>query len=216
MGVMVASALAFAVSVQGGPRVTDGKTALNKGRARSDTARLVTGPSDHINSVVAGVPATAEIMLTPVVLNGAGEPYAGVTYNAGNISGQTITVDAGGVRIYWNIQGTNWDPDHDGVPLLRSTSGRLDSKQFQGDNAVPANSGCDLGVPMEPCTNIPSCKAAWNCVGAPSCGEAVAGMCNWGWINLGFPMQARADGSQFIHSNAFLPVNAGWGLTSPT
>ena len=216
MGVMVASALAFAVSVQGGPRVTDGKTALNKGRARSDTARLVTGPSDHINSVIAGVPATADIMLTPVILNAAGESYAGVTYNAGNISGQTITLESGGVRIYWNVQGTNWDPDQDGVPLLRSTSGRLDAKQFQGDNASPANAGCDLEIPMEPCNALPDCKTAWNAVGPPPCGEVVAGMCNWGWINLGFPWTLRADGSQFIHANAFLAVNNGWGLASPT
>ena len=216
MGVMVASALAFAVSVQGGPRVTDGKTALNKGRAKSDTARLVTGPSDIADSVVAGVEASGEIMLTPVMTNANGDNFAGVTYGPGNISGQTITVDAGGIRIYWNVQVTDWDPDHTGVRLLRSTSGRLDSKQFQGDNAVPSNPGCDLGVPSEACANVNSCKAAFNCLGPPTCGEAVAGFCNWGWINATAGMTTRGDGTQWVHSNTFLSVNAGWGLTSPT
>lgn len=217
MGVMVASALAFAVSVQGGPRVTDGKTAPNKGRAKSDTARLVTGPSQNIDSVIAGVAGTAVLELVPVVNNGDGAPFAhGGAYDASNISGNTLTVDAGGIRMFWALKGSNWDPDGDGVPLLRSTSARVDGKQFAGDNAVPSNPGCDITVPMEACANLPACKTAWGAIGAPACNDAFAGMCNNAWFNKAQDCEAMGDGTYWIHHNAFLTVTADVGLTSPT
>lgn len=214
MGVLVAGTLAFAVSVQGGPRVTDGKTALNKGRARADTARLLTGPSEHINSVIAGTAGTAKIMLTPMVNNAAGNPYAhGGAYDASNISGQTLTVNSGGFWAFWNVQGSEWDPEGDG-PLLRSTSGRIDSKAMEGANAVPSNPGCDItGVDIA-CANTGECITAFNSVGPPKCGDAYPGKCNYGWINT--QKDPHADGIEWVHSNCFGSVQADWGLTSPT
>ena len=235
MGVLVAGTLAFAVSVQGGPRVTDGKTALNKERARADTARMLTGPSEHINSVIAGVPGTAEIMLTPKVNNADGNAYAhGGAYDASNISGNTLTVDAGGFWAFWNVRGGKWDPEGDFTPLLRSTSGRIDSKSMQGANAAPPNPGCDItgvlpaGQPGN-CSITPDCQALFNCVGAAKCGDAYPDpseppipcnqpgsdcYCNWGWVNTS--KDTHADGDQWIHNNAYASVQADWGLTSPT
>ncbi len=51
-GALVVGALAFAVSVQGGPR--DDAGTRNKGATRSQTSRLVTGPDETFINIVAG------------------------------------------------------------------------------------------------------------------------------------------------------------------
>jgi hypothetical protein len=219
MGVVVAGALAFAVSVQGGPRATDGKTALNKGRARSDTARLLTGSSP----VVAGAGETAFMALTPVYYNGAGNPYdqapTGAGYGPGDISGQTLTVNAGGFRAFFHAEAGQWDSTGGSGVMSRSEQMRVDSKSFQGANAVPANPGCDILQFSDPsiqipCANTGVCIAAFNSVGAPKCGDAIAGICNWGWVNTS--KDPHYDGKQWVHSNTFGSVTADWGLVSPT
>ena len=51
-GVMLVGALTFAVTAQGGPRDTGSSRDTN--RPKSETARLVTGPSTQIQQAVAG------------------------------------------------------------------------------------------------------------------------------------------------------------------
>ena len=127
-GLLLVGTLGFAVSVQGGPRVTDGTTGRNSGRAKSDTARLVTGPSEHLNSVIAGG-GTGVIEMVPVVNNGDGDPFAhDGAYDASNISGTTLAVEAGGFRMFWAVKVSNWDPDELGVPTVRSTAISLRAK----------------------------------------------------------------------------------------
>jgi hypothetical protein len=173
-GVMLVGALTFAVSAQGGPRVTDGSSRTRK----TDSARQVTGPVDSMQSVVAGDgTGSMVIALTPktthpnAAVNGGNyNIIPGGCYSNANIAGQTLTLTAGGPCLtYWNVELRNWQD----TPRLRSYQGRVDAMTYS------SGAGAPLENPAVPCANLGSCTTFYGEAGAGCSG----GMCTPGWTS---------------------------------
>jgi hypothetical protein len=183
---MVCGALAFAVSVQGGPRVVDDGAARDKAKAKSETARLVTGPSDRLNQVVAGGGATMVFNLTPVTTYPGGGIYkdggGALAYTNANISGQTLTVTGGGFQSMWNLQVRDWNTAATtctDVPRLRNLTMRIDEDDFM------SGTGAALTRSTEACGGTGECITDYG-EATPVC---TAGTCDTMWIN-----KTRTDG----------------------
>ncbi|MBI1826958.1 MAG: hypothetical protein HY287_08385 [Planctomycetes bacterium] len=109
--------------------------------------RLVTGDTTRIANVVAAT-GTMKLYFTPVPPLPGTDPS--LAYPAGfSIANQVLTVSAGGFTSAWNVQMSDWDPDRDGNPLVRSFQAKVDASGFMGANASPPNPGCDLAYPAE-------------------------------------------------------------------
>ena len=200
-GVMLAGALAFAVSAQGGPRVTDGSS---RTRTKSETARQVTGPVETVQSIVAGTATScttdadcpsgsrcyeaiadfcdvgdmgctcrsAIVRFTPMKNHPAGT-YNTAGYTQANITGNKLTVPAGGFISYWNVFFENWNADGDAYPTLRNYEFR----------PSPMGWYSGLGTPLDnavvACATPPDCDTAFGERGS-GCSSLV---CNYAWVN---------------------------------
>lgn len=177
VGVTVVSALAIAVSVQGGPR--DGSLRTERG-AKAGTSRLLSGPADSVRSgVVAGAP-TAIIQLTPKTSNPSGAYGHGGYYSNANISGQRLTVSAGGGRTFWNAEVHSWGL----ARPVRSYEVRVSAMSLLGTNAdcgggagSCAGAG-DLTPASEACANTGVCITA---MGEPT-PVCSGGTCAFAWV----------------------------------
>ncbi len=168
-----AVALLVSVPAYAAPRVGDGPAPRGKDKAGSESARLVTSESAHINGVVAGTPPTAIIAITPVPAKVGSYP-PGTT-----IVGNQLTAGEGGFRAFFEVQVSNWDPNGDGSPALHTLQVTADSAGYRGEYAVPPNAGCDLDPPFIPCTDSAVCATRF--------GEA------WAKCELSFCKQEYVD-----------------------
>jgi hypothetical protein len=142
MGAAVACALAFAVSVQGAPRLNGGGRDV---KGKSDAERVVTGPSAHLNDVVAGA-ATAEIILQPI------PPQVGGGYSAANITGQTLSLPAVPQRVWAKVLGKSWAPQN-----LKTYQAKVDSAGYMTSTC----GGAPLMPAIVPCTANTQCRAVF-------------------------------------------------------
>lgn len=198
MGVLAVGALAFGLGVQGGPRGTEDAAGRTTVAVKSEVGSLVTGPSEHINSVVAGAGATMRILLTPLPAQGTQTYPAGTT-----ISGQTLTTGAGGFGAFFAIQLEDWDPAGNG-PALRTWQAKVDAKGWLGSNAVPSNPGADIALNSLACANNAACAAAYG----DSASRCTGGVCDPGYQN-----RARAD---WTHASSEPDVFPAVNVGSPT
>jgi hypothetical protein len=99
---------------------------------------------------------TAKVYVTPVASHPGGPFITGGFYADSDISGQTLTVQAGGGRIYIDAQVSDW-----GSARLRSFWVTVDAASFRGENANPPNPGCDLLPAVEACVSPVDCQMAF-------------------------------------------------------
>ncbi len=203
LGVTVVSALAIAVSVQGGPR--DGSLRTERG-SKAGTSRLLSGPSSNAvrtGNVAAG--ATAFMQLTPKADNPAGAYGHGGYYSNADISGQRLDVASGGGRTFWNAEIGGWG----NVVNMRSYEVRVDSMGLLGVNAdCGAGPGscvgaADLTNANQACNNTPDCIAAFG-ESPPSCASNV---CAFAYVAPGRP--------DWPYATAFGATQKGCGITDP-
>jgi hypothetical protein len=110
----------------------------------------------------AGTPPTAKIMVNPVPAK-VGPPYPPLIGGGPNIVGNELRLDAGGVRVWVEVQFKDWDPNRDGVPgakyfqVTLDGSGLLDA-DINGDGSV-ADDGDqeDIVLPRIPCDSFLDC-----------------------------------------------------------
>lgn len=187
-GALVVGALAFAVSVQGGPR--DDAGTRNKGATRSQTSRLVTGPVEVYDSIVSGgTPVTMEFLLTPVRRHAGplGPCYGanndvdctGLGYSDADVSGQEIKVLSGGFTAYFDLVLRNWEAS--GL-RLRTWQARIDAMGYMSGDGDP------LSPALPACASSAACEALHGAKGV----KCLGGVCEGVWIN-----KKRTDGVFF-------------------
>lgn len=179
LGVVMVGALTYAVGAQGGPRVTDDASARSNNK-KADNGRLVTGDTGHLNSVVAGSGANMIVQWRPSPEGGTASNYpAGTT-----VGTSVLEAPAGGFAAVFNLWLSNWDPNGDQSPKLRTWQAKIDAQGYMGSNASPSNPGCDLAYPfVTACANNAACTAAYE--SGSACGS---GTCAWA-----FQSTSRAD-----------------------
>jgi len=183
-GVMLVSALTFAVTAQGGPRDT-----RDAGRPKSETARMVTGPSSQIQQAVAGGGTTFE--LRPVK-DYTGGSYNSSIYTQANISGNTLTLTGAPGRVYIELHIDDWSSAigvNGNNGFLRLWETYVDAMGYM------SGTGTALTPAVEPCAG----GAAGNAECAADFGAPITasntGYCNAGLTcNFGFINKVRPDG----------------------
>ncbi len=147
--------------------------------APSASAGLVTGDAPHLQSVIAGVPPTAEIRITPVA------PKMG-TYPLGTeILHQALNAPQGGFRVWFDVFLKNWDPNQDDSPKLTGEQVKLDGSGWLGANANPPNPGVDLMPPVIQCGNNSDCAMAT--------GDDVSKRCDFSHCKMFYQNEVRPD-----------------------
>ncbi len=171
LSVAVVGTLALAVSVQGSPRAGErGKT-----DGKSGTSRLVTGPSAHMNDVIAGGP-TAVISLQPV----APKTVPASAYPGGSsIVGQTLTLGAVPSRIWIEVLATGWAPET--LKTLQVAISATDAEMDGGGYAVSTCAGTTGSAPsltpaMQPCLVNADCRPSMSGI-AVACGTGEPSRC---------------------------------------
>ena len=114
----------------------------------------------------AGEPPTARIMVNPVPAK-VGPPYPPLADGGPNIVGNELRLDAGGVRVWVEVQFEDWDPNSDGSPganyfqVALDGAGLLDA-DIDGDGNV-TNDGDqdDIILAHVPCMTDADCGAAF-------------------------------------------------------
>ncbi|MFH1109403.1 MAG: dockerin type I domain-containing protein [Planctomycetota bacterium] len=157
LGVVTVGALALGVSALAAPRPVDDSAVRGTNKGKTEVTRLVTGNPAHLQSVVAAYPTTAILAITPV-------PAKVGSYPAGtSIVGNQMNADAGGFRVFLDYQVSNWDPNNDNDPQLKSYQIQVDAAGFMGAVAVPPNVGVNLAYPLilDPAGDYASCVAAF-------------------------------------------------------
>ncbi len=142
----------------------------------------------------AGEPPTARIMVNPVPAK-VGPPYPPLIGGGPNIVGNELRLDAGGVRVWLEVQLADWDPNGDGSPGARffkvtlDGTGLLDA-DINGDGSVTDDGNQEnIAYAVVPCMSLPDCFAAF--------GEALSGQaCRDGTCLPVYPDKGgfRADG----------------------
>ena len=141
---------------------------------------LVTGDVEHLAGTVAGTTPTMVVEWSPSPEGGTASNYPPGT----TLSLTELTAPLGGFNAVFNLWLSNWDPDGDGVPLLRTWQTKIGAVGFRGVNALPPNDGCDLTYPL-----IQSCSVSADCTAAFEAGSRCAsGTCEWA-----FQSQGRSD-----------------------
>jgi hypothetical protein len=148
----VASCLASAASR---PTNDAGPRGKQTGAVRSESAQLVTGPPERLQSVVAGTPPTAVMKVVPATAKVGSYP-AGTT-----IVSNELTAITGGFRAWFEFKLSDWDPNGDNVPPLYIWQFQIDSSGYEGVNADPSNPGVDLAPPVITCANDAACVTAF-------------------------------------------------------
>lgn len=163
---------------------------------KSDSTRLVTGPVEHLESVIAGDGTGAAIIrLTPKTTHPSGSYNTAGCYSNANITGQMLRLPAGGpCTTFWNVEVLNWQDN----PTLRGWQGRINAMAFA--NGVGAN----VSVAALPCTSSSQCTTLHGEAGAP----CVLGACRGIWIN-----RTRPDGFQ-IPRDPFSCDPPTWDLSN--
>jgi len=174
-GVMLVSALTFAVTAQGGPR--DSRDAS---RPKSETARLVTGPSGQIQQAVAGG-AGITFDLRPVK-DYPGGSYNSSIYTQANVSGNTVSLSGAPGRVYIDLILADWGTaigvgGNNG--FLRIWETYVDAMGYM------SGGGTALVTANEACVNTAECNTDFGSTGSICSG----GFCNFAWIN-----KTRPDG----------------------
>ncbi len=205
LGVTVVSALAIAVSVQGGPR--DGSLRTERG-AKAGTSRLLSGPSDTVRSSVAAAGVTAVVQLTPKADHFSGAYGNGGYYTNADISGQRLTVAGGGGITFWEAELHSWGA----AGLVRSYEVRVDAMGLLGANAdcgTGAGScvgAADLLNGSVPCANAGTCITAYGNVLGAGCN---GGVCAFAFITTG------RDDWLFKAPDIFGTFQADCGINDP-
>ncbi len=134
-----------------------------------------------LSAAFGGEPPTARIMVNPVPAK-VGPPYPPLADGGPNIVGNELRLDAGGVRVWLEVQLADWDPNGDGAPEVRYFRVTLDGSGLfdadtDGDGDVTSDGDQeDITYAIVPCTSRTDCWAAF--------GEELADMyCNY----PGFP-----------------------------
>jgi hypothetical protein len=168
---MLVGALTFAVTAQGGPRET-GST--RDTQPKSETARLVTGPSGNIQqAVTAG--AGMNFRLIPRK-DYPGGSYNSAIYTQANVVGQTLTLSGAPGKVYIELQLDGWGPQ-----FLRIWETYVDAMDYMSGTGTP------LAPAVEACVNTAECNTDLGTTGS----ICSAGFCNFAWIN-----KTRTDGIQ--------------------
>jgi hypothetical protein len=114
----------------------------------------------------AGTPPTAKIMVNPVPAK-VDPPYPPLIGGGPNIVGNELRLDAGGVRVWVEVQFKDWDPNGDGVPgvnvfqVTLDGSGLLDA-DINGDGSVTDDGDQeDIVLPRIPCDSYLDCGRAF-------------------------------------------------------
>ncbi len=114
----------------------------------------------------AGEPPTARIMVNPVLAK-VGPPYPPLIGGGPNIVGNELRLDAGGVRVWVEVQFADWDPNGDGSPgakdfiVTLDGSGLLDA-DINGDGSVDDDGDQeDIVHPFIPCASNSVCSTAF-------------------------------------------------------
>jgi len=114
----------------------------------------------------AGEPPTAKIMVNPVPAK-VGPPYPPLIGGGANIVANELRLDAGGVRVWVEVQLKDWDPNGDGSPAVFAFvaavdgSGLLDA-DINGDGSVDDDGDqMDIALAKVPCTSNAVCRTAF-------------------------------------------------------
>jgi hypothetical protein len=186
-GAVLVGALAFAVGAYAAPRTADksasrGSTTTS---VRSDSALLVTGSPEQVQSVVAGTPPVARLKITP-------RPIAQLTaaqaaqYPAGStVVGDELSAFNGGFRAWFNFQAGEWDPNGDANPVPPGTAQvKLDAMGYMDADTSDPGTGVgddgdqdDLTTPVIACANNGGCITAF---------EDVQAVCEGGFCKPAF------------------------------
>jgi hypothetical protein len=114
----------------------------------------------------AGTPPTAKIMVNPVPAK-VGPPYPPLVGGGPNIVGNELRLDAGGVRVWVEVQFKDWDPNGDGFPGARifqvtlDGNGLLDADTNGDGDVSDGGDQEDIAYAMVPCTSDADCWAAF-------------------------------------------------------
>jgi len=189
-GAMLVSALTFAVTAQGGPRETGSSRDTN--RPKTETARLVTGPSSQIQQAVAGGAGTV-FELRPAFDRNGGN-YNTAIYNQGDISGNSVSLTGQPGRVFIELWLSDW-----GTAVgVGGNNGFLRIWETYIDAMTYMSGGGTALIPAaEPCVNDAECVTDF---GSPISGlnigycggGGIAGFCNYAFVN-----KTRNDGVQF-------------------
>ncbi len=136
-----------------------------------------------LRAAQAGEPPTARIMVNPVPAK-VGPPYPPLIGGGPNIVGNELRLDAGGVRVWLEVQLADWDPNGDGSPGARffqvtlDGTGLLDA-DINGDGLVHDDGDQeDIVLPVIPCDSYLDCGAAFGEADGEQCGSLVSRTCN--------------------------------------
>lgn len=153
-GVVFAGALMVGVGAFAAPRTGDSSARVVKGGSTvvSESASLLSGSGEHLQSVIAGNANGTKIELFPVpALVGsypAGTTIADVNHDrplpkGPNVPYNEIAMDAGGVRVFAEWKYSNWDPD---------------GNDIQDGTGVCTAGFCSAGLPnTTACANNAAC-----------------------------------------------------------
>jgi hypothetical protein len=202
--------------VLGFPAFVVGQVAATPDRGRSEAAALVTGPSSRLQSVIAGTPPTATLMINPVPAKTGS--YPALIGGGPNIVGNELRLDSGGVRVWVEGQVVDWDPNSDGNPpvigaqIYFDGSGLLDA-DTDGDGLTSDDGDQeDIAYATVACNSDAPCEAAFGEVAAfcempgnmcrPNYGDKNAGVRPDSWCEPAGCLQAAGGG--------FTPVSWVW------
>jgi hypothetical protein len=131
----------------------------------------------------AGTPPTAKIMVNPVPAK-VGPPYPPLIGGGPNIVGNELRLDAGGVRVWVEVQFKDWDPNGDGSPGAKNffvtlDGGGLLDADTNGDGSV-TNDGDQENIVLArvPCDSYLDCGAAFGESFLARCGFHEVGICD--------------------------------------
>ncbi len=114
----------------------------------------------------AGEPPTARIMVNPVPAK-VGPPYPPLADGGPNIVGNELRLDAGGVRVWVEVQIADWDPNGDGSPAATGFQVTLDGfglldADIDGNGDVTDDGDQeDIVLTRVPCGSNSDCSAAF-------------------------------------------------------
>jgi hypothetical protein len=210
MGVAIVGAMALGVSALAGPRGAD-EAVRGTVKGGTDVTRLVTGDPAQINAVVAGsTPATLILAMNPVqppagkCASGACNSGSAIgaacandaacaampAYPAGvSISGNELSANAGGFRMWCNAQLSAWGPG-DGLPYCQAYQIVIDPTGYADSDApgdqpdiLPAGWSSLAAADGIPCGSAAPCQTAFGERWAKCGGNA--GFCDPGYLDGG-------------------------------
>ncbi len=188
-------------------------------RPKSESAQLVTGPSEGLQSAVAGTSPTAILEIVPgpprigsyppgttigYECNGGANDGTPCVTNASCLGGVclgTVSAPVGGFRAWFEYRVSNWDPNHDGtvpdqpgtVQIKLNVQGLEDADTSDlGTSVTDDGDQPDITTPVVAC----SAGAAGHAQCATTFGES------WAKCQLGFCKTSYAD-KDGDHSESF-------------